>query len=387
MKILLHVLFWVMSSLSINAQEINLEVQKQYQTALDLMSAYQFDKAQELLSECYIQHPENTDFLLKIAYCNFQSGRYRDAKIFYNKVLKLDSTNTIAISSLGSLFERELNYAKAQNYYQQLITIDSTNSYYFKRNGFLALRLSDVYSSINYFLKAHELNEADLEVIDQLSSIYLALDQLDYAESILDKGLSLDGKNIKLLYNNARLSQKRKNHPAVIHNIELAMAQGDTSNYYQMMLGVAYIQSDSLNQGIFHLEEIIKRKKDNEHTHHYLGIAYREKKDLEKCIYHLEKAIEKGLSVKMAIYHADLGSVYVEQTNHRKAIEHYEKAYGYGGEKEHLFHLAHNSDLYYKDKKIALRHYRKYLASKDQKFRDYATKRIGQLKEILHFQK
>ena len=85
-----------------NAQE---DLKAIYNKAMDLMSAYQFEQAQELLSECYIQEPENMDYLNKIAYCNFQLGRYKDAQLFYGEVLKLDSINTIAISSLGSIAE------------------------------------------------------------------------------------------------------------------------------------------------------------------------------------------------------------------------------------------------------------------------------------------
>lgn len=52
-----------------------IRLQERYRQANVYISAYQFDKALSLLSECYIKDPQNADYLLKIAYC------YKDKKI------------------------------------------------------------------------------------------------------------------------------------------------------------------------------------------------------------------------------------------------------------------------------------------------------------------
>ena len=369
------------------AQEVDsTRLQQRYQQANVYISTYQFDKALELLSECYIKDPQNTDYLLKIAYCHSQSGRYPDAKLFYNEALKVDSLNLIAISSLGSLYEGENNYLKARGYYQQLIQADTSNSYYFKRNGFLALRLNDPISAIEYFQKAHLLNKVDIEVIHQLGAIYLALEELDYADQMIQKGLHTDPNNIKLLQTKARIHHKRKEHPEVVAAIEKTMVQGDTIDYYQMMMGVSYIHLDSVDTAIYHLERILAREKDTEHTHHYLGLAYRTKGELEKAETHFQRAIEKGISEQVGEYHAGLATIMEEKGELREAIRFYEKAKEYGAGGENIFHLARSCDLYYKDKKIALRYYEQYLRTRDNKYRDYTEQRIRQLKELIHFQ-
>jgi hypothetical protein len=71
------------------------------------------------------------------------------------------------------------------------------------------------------------------------------MDQLDYAEQMLQKGLSIAPHNNKLLRNKARLANKRQHFPEVAQALEQTMEQGDTTNYYQMMLSVAYIRVDS----------------------------------------------------------------------------------------------------------------------------------------------
>lgn len=371
----------------IGQSQDSLSTTKMYQEALELMNGFQFDRALGLLSECHIHDQENTTYLLKIAYCNFQMGRYPDASLFYKKVLSIDSLNTNALSSLGSIYERMSNYKEAENRYLTLIGIDSTNSYYFKRMGYASMRLNKPLQGIAFFIRAHELNEGDVEIIDQLSDIYLAMNELEYAERVLQKGLNIDPNNIKLLYNQARLFQKRKDYPTVALAVEKAMAQGDTSDYYQMMLGVAYLRLDSLDRSIFHLERIVSRGKDSDRTHHYLGLAYKALDKMEKSVEHLELAIELGISEQMGTYQSDLASIHMSENQFKSAISRYKKAYQYEPKSEYLFHLARACDLYYRDKKPALKYYDQYLASNDQKFREYSTQRIKQLKEIIHLSK
>lgn len=357
-----------------------------YLEAVEHINAYQFDRALETLSTCYIREPENIEYLSRIAYCHSQLGRYRDAKLYYNEVLKLTPENTIAISSLGSIYEKERNYVKAQSYYHQLITIDTANSYYYKKNGYLAIRLDQTIKGIKYFLEALQLNDKDLEVIDILSSIYISLGDLKYAEQLLSKGLSLDGKNIKLLQNQAKLKQKQKDHQGVIEAVEKTMIQGDSTPYYQMLVGVAYLKVDSIQKSIEHLEAIIRRKKDSEHTHHYLALAYFEEGDYPKSEKHFNKAIDMGISEKISTYYADLANVFEEQKNYKKAIQNYQTAYSYSGEASHLFFWARSADFYYRDKKIAQKYYKRYLATNDKKYRNYTEARLKELKEIIHFQ-
>ncbi len=382
--ILLMVAFTGMQSQTTDS--LKTETYQLYLHALDDISAYQFDEALKTLSECYIREPENLDYLSRIAYCHTQLGRFRDAKLYYEKMLKLDSLNTIAISSLGSLYEKEFNYVKAREFYGSLIEIDTSNSYYFKRNGFLALRVDKPLEALGFFMKAHRLNDKDLEVIDMMCSIYLALNAYEPVEPLLQKGLNLDGQNIKLLQTQARLKQKLKDHAGVVESIEKTMVQGDTSDYYQMMLGVAYLKIDSTEKAIEHLSAIVQRGEDTEHTQHYLGLAYLEKEQFDSSQLHLEKAVEMGISKKMSVYHADLAQLMQTQYKYKAAIEHYEKAYAYSKDPEHLFHLARNCDLYYKDKRIASKYYRKYLNTGDAKFQEYTEDRIKQLREIIHFQ-
>lgn len=165
------------------------QLREWFREASLLIENYQFDKALEELTHCYHYAPYEKAYLLKIAYYHQQLGRYRDAKIYYNEVLKQDSTHARALSAHADIATREANYQKAQEYYDVLLQIDSTNSYYYKQAVYTALRRNAITQGVQFFVKAHQLNPEDLEVVDQLADIYLALGDLGTAEKLLEKGL------------------------------------------------------------------------------------------------------------------------------------------------------------------------------------------------------
>jgi len=374
-------------SLQARAQEkIMVDLDRAYEEGMQAIVANQFQKAIDAFYECYREQSEDQDLIEKLAYCYYRQGNYPEGKLYYYKLLQLDSTNISAISHLASIFEKELNYKEAGKFYENLLQIDSSNSYYFRQHAFLLKRQGLILKAIVKFNKAHALNAYDLTVIDELAQLYLKLEALPYAMDFAQKGMALDSNNIRILYTTAKINSELKKDQEVIRLINRAMAQGDSTIYYQKMLSISYLQVDSIDAAIFHLNRIIDKKQDSEHTHHYLALAYQKQEETEKSIVHFKKAIDKAVSKRTSRYHGDLAAVYEMEEDHKKAIKHYQAAYNYSGKAKYLFFLARNQDLYYRDKNIAIRNYQKYLKTADKQHRIYAENRIKQLKEIVHFQ-
>ena len=178
------------------------------------------------------------------------------------------------------------------------------------KNALVAQRKGDLIASTALFNKAHALNEKDIATITDLAIAYLELKALDYADQIIDKGMALDSSNIKVLYTNARIRNAFDDYPAIVRSVGRAMELGDSTNYYAMMISVAYLKTNQLDSCIYHLNRVIARERDSEHTHHYMALAYELKGDFDKAAEHFEIAIEKGISKKVPRYHQDLAELY-----------------------------------------------------------------------------
>ena len=55
------------------------------------------------------------------------------------------------------------------------------------------------------------------------------------------------------------------------------------------------------------------------------------------------------------------------QKKYRLAYKHYKAAYDYKAKDELLFHIAHNADQYFKDKRIAMQYFEKYKKTNHKK--------------------
>ncbi len=367
------------------AQEtIVLDIEEQYRKGVALMNANQYAKALDYIFECQRSDAKNLDYQNRLGYCYFQMGNFLEAKYSFQATLKLDSTNITALSNLAAISERELNYRKAKAYYSELIELDSTNSYYHRQQALVAQKQSDIASAAIHFSKAHRLNERDLATINDLAVIYLELKAPEYARQVIDKGIAIDSNNIRVRYTNARVCNAFDDYAGVVGAIQGAMIQGDSTPYFQMMVGAAYLKMDSINRAIYHFTRLIDREKDSEHTHHYLALAYEVKEEIEKSTFHFGEAIKKGISKKVPRYHQDLAELYERKKQYGKAYEHYRAAHNYAPQNELLFLIAINADRYFKDKSIALRYYQKYASSRDEKYSTYARQRIDELIELLH---
>jgi tetratricopeptide (TPR) repeat protein len=139
------------------SDSLRIQLEEKYQRAQDLIKTYEFDEALQTLSECYIRDSKNLKYLLKIAYCNEQLGRFKDARLFLKAALKVDSVNREALIALAGIHERSSNTSAAKQLYQELIELDSTNSYYWKRSGYMSIKMGKPYEAVLAFYRPTEL--------------------------------------------------------------------------------------------------------------------------------------------------------------------------------------------------------------------------------------
>jgi len=381
----IYLFFFVLMSFgSLSAQMDSLEVIEKNIEVGELLNANQYRKAKDILQHLYIQDQQNVGYLTKIAFCDYQLGSFGDARLYFKEALKYDSLNAFSISYLGLMADQNQHYDEAQSYYQQLIQIDSTNSYYYKQNGYIAKKREAYYEAVAFFNLAYHCNELDLITISELCKLYIGLKQYDYADYMIAEGYKIDSTNINILQHRIQSNFDQKRYAQTILYGNKCLALGDTSLFYIKMMGFANIKLDSFQNAVNVLHIIEEKAKEKELIYYYLATAYSGLKQPDQAIEYYEKATEAGISKKVPLYYKNIGLIYETENQLKKALKAYENAYFFSKEPIYLYYMARDADNYYKDKKIALRYYEKYLKSNDPQYRDYVKERISYLKEQIH---
>lgn len=302
---------------------------------------------------------------------------------------KVDSTHKTCLRTLASIYESEKNTPKAIKYYTRLSTLFPENGVNFRKLGQLHRNAGLKRLAYGFFQRALELNPRDLYVIDGLAELNIIDKKYAAADSILWQGLAMDSLHIDMNLMIASSKFRQKAYDSTAHHMMKIRGKYDFRPHQSRMLGYAFIQLDSLDLAIQYLNAAIMDEGTKEHAHYNLAVAYEKKGDMEYAQHHLNEALKAGISQNVDLYHRNLARLYNREEKLKEAIPHYKDAYKYSQDPVLLFYLARASDVYYADKSIALRYYKKFVNSgyDHEEYVDYAKARSIQLIELLHQQK
>lgn len=337
-------------------------------------------------TEWLLTDSTNIDLLMFRAKSQVARGDQSAAKSDLAKIIQKDTTNESALYMLANIYEQQEFLARASKYYSMLNKVAPDNGIYYRKNGRIHQAFGDLPSAFRLYAKAHACNSKDVLAIKAMAELCVENDQLILADSLIRKAVELDPENIGIQYQLATVKYKLKQHDTVIQVLKPVSFKVDLPYYYHKMLGYAYLQSDSFDQSIFYLQKALNKDRNPEKTHFYLANAFEQLDDDEAAKYHMEQAIEHGMSPDLDLYYRQMARMSDQSKDFKSAIGYYQKAYELNQDPVLLYYLARASDIYYKDKSIAIRYYRKYIQSKHNyaTYVQYARDRMTYLKEQIH---
>lgn len=349
---------------------------------LDYYQNQRYADAYSYLNGIYGNDVVDSKILSALAYTAQMSGKLPQAEGYYLRILQTDSLNVPVLFNLGNINNRRGNSAKALIYYKQILKKDSTNFNVYRQLSGLSRNLSDIGSYVYYLQKANKINPLDGDVAFDLSSFYVIVKQLDQADKILSPALAADSTNLTLVSGKAKITFQQGKTAETINLCNKLIQEGDMSGAVISMLGTSYYIEKKYRQCI---ETYGKLTEDTqtEASLYYTGMAYKGLKDQPKAIGYFEKAIEKAISPSVDSYYGEIGESYDRLNKTKLSLAAYQKALQYNERPVTLYALAVIYDDKLKNKKQAIRYYKKYLASKPpknhQQYMAYSSSRIEAL--------
>jgi tetratricopeptide (TPR) repeat protein len=244
--------------------------------------------------------------------------------------------------------------------------------------------------AIFYLKKAITLDENDIESIASLANLYLNIPQDDLAETLIERGFKLDSSSIKIRYLRSRLFYRGNDFKGVRNDILYIMSMGDSTAYYQRLLGTAYYQMDSIPQAIATFKRLISVGEDTENVR--AGLAFSLLKSTEnnqeilfEANRNFNEAIDLGTSDRISDYEIGMADVYDKNGDIDMAIRQLKKVSNY--RPKAVFRLAEIYEKKKNDKEMALLFYQEYIRAcgklkkpvADCNFIELATRRINEL--------
>ena len=355
-------------------------------SAEQAFSSGDYMKAVENSEACINKDSTNAECMIVLANAAVKLGDFALAKKSFHALEELDSTYLGSYIHLASIYEQQQRIPRATKYYNILNKMVPDNPVYFRKNAKLYGSIGDKQEAFRLYAKANKLNPKDALTLKGLAEICLANNQVQMADSLIRKGIDVDRENISLYYLLSRSKYKQKQYDSVTVILESIQGMVDLNSYYNKLLGYSYLQIDSVDLAIHKLQLALVDEEESEKLHYYLASAFEKKENEEGAMYHFAKAVEFGKSPDLDLYHRNLARLANNAKDYKTALAHYKDAYKYGKDPVVLYYLATISDIYYKDKSIAMNYYKKYMKSghAHEAYQEYASSRLQYLKEQKH---
>ena len=302
----------------------------------------------------------------------------------YEEILEKDSLNLVLKYQLGKIYIINRKPKKAIKTFKYLIKNDKENANYSYHLGLSYALNGQRDPMINSFITTYVKDTSHLRAITRLAKSYKKLNDKDSTQLFVDKGLALNKNHIDL--NKLKINQlyKDKKYLEAIPLL-LNLDSIDKKDTYSIsMLGRSYYNLDSLMKAKKYLTKLSFIDKEDFKVNTYLGhIALKEKKyNVARMNYMI--ASFKGKKARDEELYG-LATVYYNTEKPKQAMNAFQEAYNENRRNYRaLYQLAKLSDDYYKDKKIAYRHYIKYIESfydTDKDISAFVRRRIKDIKK------
>lgn len=237
-------------------------------------------------------NPKSVDALSFISYIYIETGNYKNALIYLDKLVNLDINSPDIFYNKGNCLYKLGNYKDATDCYKKSIKLK--NNFY------------EAYVQLGQLLKkVNKLNEAII-VLKQALNFVLQKDSIcvNISEIFFLKG---DYKNSKKYANDA-LKFNNQNFLAIIN------------------IANCLIEEGQIEEGIKELENINKVKPNNPMVLNNLGFAYKYKGDYPRAIIEYKKAIKLNPEFKDALF--NLSILELSSNNFIEGWVNYEHRWG-----------------------------------------------------------
>jgi len=311
------------------------------------------------------------------------SGNTLQAILNYKKIIKQDTLNYLALYDLGKLYAKNNHPKKATNIFDKLEKIDPSNPNYPYQK---ALLLQNIYERADILLHVHNIDSLHTQSLYQLANFYKLIKDKDSTRLFIEKGLSILPNNSKFLKLKITDLYKQKHYnQALTYTLHLdSLVYNDI--FTKQRIGLCYWKLKDFKKGEKYLKLATKIDPNDKSTYYYLGLLYKEITDYEKA----KKQFNIAINLERPDIdneHYYLGVIAQEEKKPKNAIIHFKKSFKNNRQNYlALFELAVMTDLYYKDKSIALKYYKEYLnffknvnATKSE----YIKKRVKEITENL----
>jgi tetratricopeptide (TPR) repeat protein len=349
-----------------------------------------YQEALQAFSTGLQYEPENVNLIEQSAECFAILGNNQDAILFYEKAVKLDTTNLAVAAKLGRVHINLKDYKNAYQVFSGIYKQDSSNVYWNKQLAYSAFRMFNRKRASYLYEKVLEAYPRDYGSYSNLIHTYNWKNEGGKIMETIEKGLVEFPNDAELLLERALYLYKTKRYGPAMVNFEKYLEHATDPSYETLMsIAISTYFAEYEEKALKKFNKLQQLNPNDPLVMYYQSLCYKKLKDFEQSEELMVWAIEASIPDYVAEMYHHLGQIYGQQRKFNESIVALEKSYELNPKKvEVLFEIATTYEEYNSNKTLALNYYRIYLkeAGGEGKNITYSLDRIDKLKEDLFFE-
>ncbi|MCF6308459.1 MAG: tetratricopeptide repeat protein [Flavobacteriaceae bacterium] len=336
----------------------------------------------------YNQLSENENIDYKLAKSHEAIGNIPKAIQYYKKAVFSNPKATQATYNYAKLLFKTAKLIEADSIFKSLSIENPNNPNFTYQRGLIKERQKDS-TAVSFFQETYKIDSNHINAAYKIAKLKLKKRKFSEAKPYINKGLFVDSASIRFLMLKALHSYHTKNYHQAIKDYNSLLKLGKKDAKLHFNLADSYYKVLDIEKAIDQYTILINEFDDKNEVYHYnLGICYSALHYNVKAIKQFESAIVYKYTPLDKEFYA-IARAYKYEGNTKQEIKMLKKAISQNPNDEMLqYQLLLAYDRFYKDKKVVLAYFEKYLKrfGETGKFRELAKYRISELKKEIHFE-
>ena len=289
------------------------------------MQAGEVDKAINIANNMLAKNPKDPEVMSLNGSLYADSGNNQQARIHFNKALRLQDNLASAAAGLANIERKDGNLDKAIKLYNGLIESDNAGTMPMLALAEIAAQQNRTNDMISWLEKARNTAPAEIQARMILTEYYLQNAQPQKAEIYIKEALkqSPEQANIIALHGKVLIAQKRYNEALPL--LKTLVAKLPESTVAQNLLGEAFLRQHKLGNARKHLHKALLIQQDN-----IIAISLLAETELKDG--NFEKSLEYSKTLQKQqpenyIGHMLEGDAWMAKQNYNRAHHAYDNAW------------------------------------------------------------
>ena len=262
-----------------------------YNRGLDEKNARRYREAEKNFNKSFQLDPQNLDNLLQLASTLMEQHRYAEAKEKYHKAEVIDPNNKLVVENLATLSFNMRKWEDVIRYVQKMqqLKIGKGADFLMARSYY---ELENYGEAIKYCELAVKEDAKNAQIYYIAGRSFMDMHNYKRAAGCFDQALALDSTNSTWMYEAGLVWYAVPNDQKALYWIEKAGEKGyKKSNDYMENLASAYLNAGKFDKGISVLQEILKKKPQDQELLYSIGEAYYKTKKYPEAIEYWDQVL------------------------------------------------------------------------------------------------